>query len=122
MKELAFALDLKDDPEIIAEYVDYHKKVWPEIMRGMAAVGVLGQNIYLIGNRLFMVLQVADDFDYRRDFADYLEATPRAKEWDALMHGYQQLVPWVKEGDWWAPMERVYDLNAGLAKVGGDPR
>ena len=56
-------------------------------------------NIYLIGNRLFMVLQVEDGFDYRRDFGRYLEETPRAKEWDAFMHGYQQLVPWVQEGD-----------------------
>ena len=122
MKEIAFALDLKDDPETIRDYCDWHQKVWPEIMRGMAAHGVLAQNIYLIGNRLFMVLQVEDDFDYRRDFRRYLEETPRAREWDLFTQGYQQPVPWVQDGDWWAPMERVYDLIAQLAGVGGDPR
>ena len=66
MKEIAFALDLVDDPAVISDYVEWHRKVWPEIMRGMAGVGVLSQNIYLIGNRLFMVLQVEDDFDYAR--------------------------------------------------------
>lgn len=121
-KEIAFALDLKEDPDNIREYCDWHMKVWPEITRGMAKYGVISQNIYLIGNRLFMVLEVEDDFDYRVDFARYLEETPRAKEWDSFMHGYQQLVPWVQEGDWWAPMERVYDLNARLAEIGGDPR
>ncbi len=121
-KEIAFALDLKDEPDKIREYCDWHRKVWPEIMRGMAKYGVIAQNIYLIGNRLFMVLQVEDDFDYRVDFARYLDETPRAKEWDSFMHGYQQLVPWVEKGDWWAPMERVYDLNARLAEIGGDPR
>lgn len=121
-KEIAFALDLKDDPKIIKEYSAWHQKVWPEIMRGMAKYGVISQNIYLIGNRLFMVLEVEDDFDYRVDFGRYLEETPRAKEWDSFMHGYQELVPWVQEGDWWAPMERVYDLNARLAEIGGDPR
>ena len=121
-KEIAFALDLKDEPDSIREYCDWRRKVWPEIMRGMAKYGVIAQNIYLIGNRLFMVLQVEDDFDYRVDFARYLEETPRAKEWDSFMHGYQELVPWVEEGDWWAPMERVYDLNARLAEIGGDPR
>ena len=121
-KEIAFALDLKDEPDSIREYCDWHRNVWPEIMRGMAKYGVITQNIYLIGNRLFMVLQVEDDFDYRVDFARYLEETPRAKEWDSFMHGYQELVPWVEEGDWWAPMERVYDLNARLAEIGGDPR
>ena len=90
-KEIAFALDLKDEPDSIREYCDWHRKVWPEIMRGMAKYGVIAQNIYLIGNRLFMVLQVEDDFDYRVDFARYLEETPRAKEWDSFMHGYQEL-------------------------------
>lgn len=121
-KELAFALDLEDDPDRIAEYRDWHTRVWPEIMRGMAAHGVLSQNIYLIGNRLFMVLEVEDDFDYRRDFTRYLEDTPRAMEWDDLMRPMQRPVPWADKGDWWAPMERVYDLNAALAKAGGDPR
>ncbi|MDE0112852.1 MAG: amidohydrolase family protein [Albidovulum sp.] len=121
-KEIAFALDLKDEPDNIRDYCDWHRRVWPEIMRGMAKYGVITQNIYLIGNRLFMVLRVEDDFDYRVDFARYLEETPRAKEWDSFMHGYQQLVPWAEEGDWWAPMERVYDLNARLAEIGGDPR
>lgn len=122
MKELAFALDLKDDPDAIAAYVDWHGKVWPEIMRGMAAAGVLSQHIYLIGNRLFMVLQVEDDFDYRRDFAQYLKDTPRAADWDEMMRDHQIAVPWAQPGDLWAQMDRVYDMNAGLVEVGGDPR
>ncbi len=122
MKEIAFSLDLKDDPKIIAEYIEWHLNVWPEIMRGMAARKVIAQNIYLIGNRLFMVLNVEDDFNYRVDFQRYLDETPRAKEWDSLMQGYQQCVPWAQKGDWWAPMKRVYDLNARLAEIGGDPR
>lgn len=121
-KEIAFALDLNDDPETLAAYRDWHARVWPEIMRGMAAHGVLSQNIYMIGNRLFMVLEVEDGFDYRVDFQRYLEQTPRAGEWDVLMRAFQKPVPWAGEGEWWAPMERVYDLNAGLARIGGDPR
>ena len=121
-KEIAFALDLRDDPATIETYTEWHTRVWPEIMRGMAAHGVLSQNIYLIGNRLFMVLEVEDSFDYRRDFGRYLEATPRAGEWDEIMRGFQRAVPWAKDDELWAPMERVYDLNAQLASVGGDPR
>lgn len=121
-QEIAFALDLQDDPAVIAAYRGWHEKVWPEIMRGMAGHGVLGQRIYLIGNRLFMVLEVEEGFDYRVDFARYLENTPRAREWDALMRQFQKPVPWAGEGDLWAQMERVYDLNAQLARLGGDPR
>lgn len=121
-KQLAFALDLKDDPDTIRDYCDWHQKVWPDIPRGMAKYGVLSQNIYLIGNRLFMVLEVEDSFDYRVDFGRYLQETPRARDWDSRMADLQQPVPWVRDGDWWAPMERVYDLNATLAATGGDPR
>ncbi len=122
MKEIAFALDIRDDPDSIREYRKWHEAVWPEIARGMASCGVIAQNIYLIGNRLFMVLQVEDGFDYRTDFARYMEEIPQAKEWDGLMRGLQQPVPWAREDDWWTQMERVYDLNAALLEIGGDPR
>ncbi len=122
MKEIAFALDLKDDPDSIREYCDWHQKVWPEITQGMARFGVLSQNIYRTGNRLYMVLRVEDDFEYKVDFARYMAETPRAGEWDTFMRGYQQPVPWAQEGDWWAPMDRVYDMNETLRRTGGDPR
>ena len=60
MKEIAFALDLEDDPDTIRKYREWHGRAWPEITRGMAAYGVRCQNIHLIGNRLFMVLQVEE--------------------------------------------------------------
>ena len=122
MKEIAFALDIRDDPDAIRAYRVWHKKVWPEIMRGTAEIGVQSQRIYLSGNRLFMVLQVEDDFDYRKDFVRYLKDTPRAEEWEALMQNFQQQLPWAEGGEWWYPMERVYDLNEQLREVGGDPR
>ncbi len=122
MKELAFSLDLKDHHDSIREFCEWHRKVWPEVTQGMASCGVIAQNIYLIGNRLFMVLKVEDGFDYRSDYARYLEEVPRAKEWDRFMRGFQQPVPWAREGDWWAQMEPVFDLDAILAETGGDPR
>jgi L-rhamnose mutarotase len=61
LKEIAFALDIRDDPDAIRAYRNWHKKVWPEIMRGTAEIGVQSQRIYLSGNRLFMILQVEDE-------------------------------------------------------------
>ena len=122
MKEIAFALDLEDEPDTIRKYREWHGRAWPDIMRGMAACGVRCQNIYLIGNRLFMVLQVEDEFDYRRDFGRYLEKGPHAKEWDGFLKRGRQPVPWVGEGDGRAPIERVRGLNAPLARIGGDRR
>lgn len=33
MRKYALALDLKDDDELIRQYEEYHKQVWPEILK-----------------------------------------------------------------------------------------
>ncbi len=35
-----FALDLKDDQKLIAEYEKHHQKVWPEIMDSIKDSGI----------------------------------------------------------------------------------
>lgn len=117
MKTLTFALDLKDDPEIIAKYDEYHRAVWPEIVRGAAASGVRSQRIFRTGNRLFMIIEVDDDYDWRSGFARYMAETPRAREWDTLMRTFQQPVPSAGPDDWWTPMEEVYNLNQQHARL-----
>ena len=58
------ALDLKDDPDLIAEYERHHREVWPEITRSIRESGIEGMEIYRIGNRLFMVMEVSEDFSF----------------------------------------------------------
>jgi len=117
MKEIAFSLELGALPDGIHEFLDGNGSVGPEGIRDIAAAGVISQNVYLDGNRLFMVLRVEDGFDRQADLrtylARYLEKIPRAKDRTAPMPG---------EGDRWEPLERIYDLNATLREVGGDPR
>ena len=68
-------------------------------------------NIYLIGNRLFMAISVPDSFDLKKDFQKYTESSKIAAEWDILMRKFQQKTPFTSEEDWWAPMEKVFELN-----------
>lgn len=35
-----FALDLKNDDSLIAEYERYHQKVWPEIIDSIKSAGI----------------------------------------------------------------------------------
>ena len=35
-----FTLDLKDDPELIAEYKRHHQNVWPEIRESLRGSGI----------------------------------------------------------------------------------
>jgi len=58
MLRYCLALDLKDDPKLIAEYEAYHKKVWPEIIDSIKNSGIEILDIYRTGNRMFMIIEV----------------------------------------------------------------
>lgn len=113
MKTFAQTLDLVDDPERIAEYDRHHASVWPEVLRGLRAIGVRGMRIWRTGPRLFMVFEAPDDFDPARDYQSYTD-DPRCREWDALMRAYQRRIPTAVpgDGDWWTTMELVFDQEA----------
>ena len=64
MMRHCLALDLKDDPALIAEYEAYHKKVWPEILISIKESGIEHMEIYRAGNRLFMIMEVVDLFSF----------------------------------------------------------
>ncbi len=102
-----YALDLKPDPRLIAEYERYHEAVWPEIQESIRSAGIVSLEIYRTGNRLFMILEAEPDFSPDRKAA--LDAgNPRVQEWEALMWNYQQALPWAKTGQKWVEMKRIY--------------
>ncbi len=111
MKSYGQALDLKNDPEIMAKYKEYHRNVWPEVVESLKEIGITAMKIYLSGNHLFMYFEAVDEFDPARDFQGYTEQNRRADEWNTLMSSFQQKSPEAGPDDWWAPMELVYDLD-----------
>ncbi len=58
------ALDLKDDEKLIAEYEDWHKAVWPEIIDSIKDSGITGLEIYRVFNRLFMIMETNENFSF----------------------------------------------------------
>ena len=112
MKAFGMALNLKDDPQTIKKYKEYHRNVWPEVEEALKAVGITSMKIFLIGRKLFMYMETVDDFEADRDFPQYLERHPKCQEWDALMCTYQEKIPEAKEHEWWAMMEQVYELKS----------
>jgi L-rhamnose mutarotase len=111
MKTYAQTINLKDEPEVIARYVAHHAAVWPEVEHGLRAIGVERMRIWLLGRRLFMLMETRDDFDADRDFARYMERDPRIREWQSLMESMQEPVPEAGPGEWWATMRPVYALE-----------
>ena len=109
MKRYCLALDLKDDPQLIAEYEAYHQNVWPEILRSIYESGIISMEIYRVGNRLFMIMETTDDFDFGKK-ATMDAANPKVQEWEELMWKYQQAIPGAKKGEKWMFMEKIFAL------------
>ena len=103
------ALDLKNDPKLIEEYKNHHQKVWKEILDGIREVGILDMQIFLIANRMFMIMDVVEGFDFDLQMQK-LGNLPRQKEWEKFMWDFQQALPWANEGEKWLPMEKVFQL------------
>lgn len=103
-------LDLADDPELIAEYRKHHTHVWPEILESIRSSGVLNLEIYLLGTRLFMILETNDDFSFeKKAFAD--QSNPKVQQWEELMWKFQRPLPQAKPGEKWLLMERIFKLE-----------
>ena len=107
MKRYCLALDLKDDPSLIAEYEAYHQRVWPEILESIKDAGIEQMEIYRINNRLFMIMEAGDDFSFEQKAAMDM-SNKKVQEWEELMWKYQQALPGSKPGEKWRLMERIF--------------
>ncbi|WP_068545524.1 L-rhamnose mutarotase [Thalassotalea crassostreae] len=106
-----FALDLKDDPNLIAEYKKHHSasNVWPEIIDSIKGAGIELLDIYLVGNRLFMIMEVNDSFSFE-DKKKSDENNPKVVAWEDLMWTFQQQLPWAKGNEKWLLMDKIFTL------------
>lgn len=109
MKRYCFALDLKNDPDLIAEYEAYHRKVWPEILESIKSAGIEALEIYRIENRLFMIMEVNETFSFERK-KEMDEANEAVQRWEQLMWNYQQALPFAKAGEKWLLMDKIFEL------------
>lgn len=104
-------LDLKDDPQLIAEYEAHHRAVWPQVLAHLRDSGIVGMEIWRLGNRLAMLMQVDDAFSFEH-LAEKAAQNEAVQRWEALMWRFQQPTPWTDEGGKWQPMTRIFDFQA----------
>jgi len=110
-KRYCLTLDLKNDPKLIAEYKKYHEKIWPEITRSITGSGIVDLEIYLLGTRMFMIMEVNGKFSFEaKSKAD--ESNPKVQEWEQLMWKFQQPLPQAKPGQKWMLMDRIFKLES----------
>ncbi len=103
-------LDLKDDPILIAEYKKYHQNVWPEIKQSIKNAGIMEMEIYLIGNRMFMILEGNERFSFEEKARMDLN-NPKVQEWEKLMWKFQQATRWAGPGEKWTQMDCIFKLE-----------
>ena len=109
-KRYCLMLDLKDDPTLIAEYKQYHEKIWPEITKSIKDAGIVDLEIYLLDTRMFMVMEVNEQFSFERK-ANTDRENPKVREWEELMWKFQKPFSNAKPGEKWLLMERIFKLE-----------
>lgn len=110
MKRYCQTLQLKNDQTLIDKYVAEHANVWGEVKQGMKEVGILDMQIYIHENRLFMIVDTVDDFDWERDM-NRLASLPMQAEWEAHMDQYQDVAQGKKSTDKWQMMKQIFKLQ-----------
>lgn len=111
-RRLCFALDLADDPGLIAEYCKWHRPGGPPaaVNRSIRAAGIEELEIWLTGNRLFMIMEAGPDFDpAAKSKAD--AADPDVRAWEELMWRFQRALPWASPAEKWVAADRIYALS-----------
>ena len=109
MQRFCLTLDLRPDPQLIAEYIELHRLGRPEINQSIREAGVLSMQIYELDGRLFMIMDTTDDFSFERKARMDL-ANSAVQQWEQLMAKFQDVAADSDPHNRWRPMKRVYDL------------
>ena len=111
-KRFCKTLELRNDAVLIAAYKKAHSKgqAWPEITQGMREVGILDMEIYLIGTRLFLIMDTVPDFNHDSAMTE-LAKKPRQSEWEAHMAQFQNTSAEATADEKWQLMERIYKMG-----------
>ena len=111
VKRYCRTMNLKDDKALIAEYVKRHSpsEAWPEIRAGIREVGILEMEIYILDNRLFMIVETPLDFDWDSAMAR-LATLPRQQEWEDFMAIFQDCQEGDTADEKWKMMDRMFYL------------
>lgn len=111
VKRYCQTLNLRENPELIAEYRKLHDSshIWPEVIAGIREVGILGMEIYILGARLFMIVETPLDFDWNSAM-NRLNTLPRQQEWEEYVSVFQKVSSGMSSSEKWRPMERMFHL------------
>jgi L-rhamnose mutarotase len=112
MGRLCLALDLVDNPSLIARYLDWHRVggVPREVIDSMKKVDITDMEIWQVADRLFMIMETGPNFSAEAKADDDANSTV-VQAWEALMSTFQKPLPTAPTGVKWLPMSRIFNLD-----------
>jgi L-rhamnose mutarotase len=84
--------------------------VWPEIIQSIKDSGITSMEIYRLGTRLFMTMEVTDDFSFEKK-AEADRNNENVQQWEELMWTYQQPLAEAAKGEKWMLMNKIFELK-----------
>ncbi|MGO9231987.1 MAG: L-rhamnose mutarotase [Bryobacteraceae bacterium] len=102
-----YAYQLRIKPDAIEEYEREHRRVWPELLAKLKAVGISDYSIFRRGQELVLSLRV-DDFDKA---CEELDHDPVNQRWQEFMNRLFEPVPDLRPGERFAMMKEVFRLE-----------
>jgi L-rhamnose mutarotase len=116
MPRYCFALDLRNDSELISQYKAWHQQdcVPAAVPRSFVRAGIGSLEIYCVRNRLFMVIEAGGAFDLNVVTGGDADAID-IRAWAVLMENYQQPLPGARDGESWIAAEIIYRFVANDA-------
>jgi L-rhamnose mutarotase len=109
MKRYCLTICLKSDPKLIAKYIEYHRKGWPEIHQSIRDAGVIDMQIFELEGRLFMIMDTDQTFSFERK-ALMDSTNPKVQEWEALMAQFQDVQASTDPSAKWKRMDKIFQL------------
>lgn len=104
-------LEISENEELVAEYRKWHSEgySWQEVRDGIREVGILEMELYILGNKVVMIVDTPADFDWETAMAR-LATLPRQAEWEALVSKFQGCSSEARSDEKWQMMERIFRL------------
>lgn len=111
VKRYCQMMEITDCPELIRKYRECHDReyAWKEIADGIRSVGILEMEMYILGNKVFMIVETPLDFEWDKAMAK-LATLPRQAEWESYVAAMQGCDPNATSGEKWKLMERMFYL------------
>lgn len=107
--EHVFVVNIAPGDQKLNAYLDYHKKIWPEVEAGFKKAGYKHISLYRFDHLVVMriLVEKGADLDELGKLAESYH--PKCKAWNKLMGEYQEGVSGTAPGQKWVETKSFYE-------------